>query len=120
MSEVVVISNHPDAPCYLAAMATEQEAPRERDEKRAARALGLVEVAERALRQFAELSGHVPESLTGARQDGDGWSLLVDVVEVERVPATMSVLASYRIDVDRQGDLVSYERLRRFTRLATD
>ena len=41
-------------------------------------------------------------------------------VEVERVPSTMSVLASYRVDTDVRGDLISYERLHRFTRITAD
>ncbi|HEX3758717.1 MAG TPA: gas vesicle protein [Kofleriaceae bacterium] len=80
----------------------------------------LTEAAERALDQFTALSGFEPESVTGVKQVEDGWSLLVDVVEVERVPSTMSILASYRVDTDARGDLVAYERLRRFTRVTAD
>jgi hypothetical protein len=29
-------------------------------------------------------------------------------------------MATYRIDIDRDGNLLGYERLRRFTRGATD
>lgn len=81
---------------------------------------GLMVVASQAIEQFTKLSGRVPESVTGARAEHEGWSLLVDVVELERTPPTMSVLATYRVDTDRDGNLVSYERLRRFTRNATD
>jgi hypothetical protein len=80
----------------------------------------LTEAAERALEQFTALSGFEPESITGVKQVDGGWSLLVDVVEVERVPSTMSVLASYRVDTDARGDLIAYERLRRFTRVTAD
>src|SRR3954451_21715968 len=73
-----------------------------------------------ALAEFAELIGHSPHAVTGARPDGDGWSLLIDVVEVERIPATISVLATYRVDTDSSGHLTSYERLRRFTRNSTE
>jgi hypothetical protein len=80
----------------------------------------LAEVVQRALEQFAALSGFDPESVTGVKRVGDGWSLLVDTVEVERVPSTMSVLASYRVDTNARGDLISYERLHRFTRITAD
>lgn len=92
----------------------------DRDEQRAIEAPGLMRIAEHALKQFSELIGLIPERISGARPEGNGWSLLVDVVEVERIPTTMSVLASYRVDIDRNGALLSYERLRRFTRLTTD
>jgi hypothetical protein len=76
--------------------------------------------AAQAVEQFTKLSGRVAESVTGAKAEGDGWSLLVDVVELERSPPTMSVLATYRVDADRDGNVISYERLRRFTRNTTD
>ena len=44
----------------------------------------------------------------------------VDVVDVERVPATTSVLSTYRVDTDPEGQLIGYERIRRFTRASTD
>jgi hypothetical protein len=80
----------------------------------------LMGVASLAIAQFSKLAGRVPESVTGAKAEREGWSLLVDVVELERTPPTMSVLATYRVDTDREGNLVAYERLRRFTRNATD
>ncbi|MGC9666482.1 gas vesicle protein GvpO [Planosporangium sp. 12N6] len=82
--------------------------------------LTLAQVARVAMREFVEFTGLDPAAMTGARPDGDGWSLLVDVTELERIPATSSVMATYRIDTDRSGHIVSYERLRRFSRNATD
>jgi hypothetical protein len=74
------------------------------------------------MEQFAELTGRTPDSVTGARslENGDGWSVLVDVVELERIPASTSVLATYRVDLDVDGSITGYERLRRYTRGATD
>ena len=46
--------------------------------------------------------------------------MLVDLVELERVPSTTSVLATYRVDLDPDGEVRGYERLRRFTRATTD
>lgn len=80
----------------------------------------LKDVAKHAVQQFCELSGLQVEALSGARPEGQGWSLLVEVVELERIPSTMSVVATYRVDTDGNGDLVSYERLRRFTRCTID
>ncbi len=76
--------------------------------------------ADGALHEFKQFTGMQPEGITGARPDGDGWSLLIDVTELERVPDTTSVMATYRVDVDRRGHIRSYERLRRFVRSATD
>ena len=80
----------------------------------------LIGVIHSALGQFAELTGQEPERVSGMRAAEDGWSLLADVVELERIPSTTSVLATYRVDVDEEGNLRGYERLRRFVRGATD
>jgi hypothetical protein len=80
----------------------------------------LREAAERATSAFAELLGRDAHSVTGARRTDDGWSVLIDVVELERIPQSTSLVATYRVDIDERGELVSYERLRRFTMGATD
>lgn len=96
-------------------MTSEQSAPPTEDRRR-----HLTDVARAALAEFVDLSGYDLDRLTGARPEEDGWSLLVDVVELERVPATSSVLATYQVDTDFAGHVTSYQRLRRFTRNATD
>ena len=73
-----------------------------------------------AVRQFAELSGLEPERVSGVRSSDNGWSILIDVVELERIPATTSVMCTYRVDVDGEAQLTGFERLRRFTRATTD
>ncbi len=74
-----------------------------------------------AVAQFRELTGREPDGVTGVRKTSDGgWSVLVDVVELERIPATTSVMATYRVDVDPAGELLACERLRRYTRGTTD
>jgi hypothetical protein len=70
--------------------------------------------------QFSELSGITPEQVSGIRSSDDGWSVLVEVLDVERVPSTTSILSTYRVDADPQGNLIGYERIRRYTRAATD
>jgi hypothetical protein len=74
----------------------------------------------RAVGEFAALMQEEPERISGIRRVEDGWSALVDVVELERVPETTTVLATYRVDLDNSGELLGYERLRRFTRATTD
>jgi hypothetical protein len=80
----------------------------------------MVRAVRAALTQFAELTTMEPVATTGVRREEDGWSVLVDVVELERVPATTSVMATYRVDVDPSGEMLGYERLRRFSRGSVD
>jgi Gas vesicle synthesis protein GvpO len=81
---------------------------------------GLVGTIQRALDEFAALTGRTPLTTTGVHREEDGWAVLLDVVELERVPAAASILATYRVRVDPSGALLGYERLRRFTRGQVD
>jgi hypothetical protein len=66
--------------------------------------------------QLAELLGTTPESVSALQPKDDGWMAHVEVVELERVPDTMTVMATYRVTLDAQGQLLGYERLRRYAR----
>jgi hypothetical protein len=81
---------------------------------------GIVSAVQSALEQFAGLTRLEPVGATGVRREENGWSVLVDVVELERVPSTTSVMATYRVDIDENGELTGYERLRRFSRGQVD
>ncbi|MEU6664962.1 gas vesicle protein GvpO [Streptomyces sp. NPDC046727] len=86
------------------------------DDRRAA----PVEVLRQARSQLAELTGLVPETVTSFEQTEDGWSLEVEVVELVRVPDTMSLMASYQVDLDPEGQLTGYRRVRRYERGRAD
>lgn len=74
-----------------------------------------------AKEQFGALIGRTPEAVSGIRALPDGgWSVLIDAVELERIPATTSIIATYRVDLDATGVLCGCERLRRYTRGTTD
>lgn len=74
-----------------------------------------------AVAQFRALTAREPDGVTGVRKTPEGdWSVLIDVVELERIPATTTVLATYRVDIDPGGELLACERLRRYTRGTTD
>ncbi|MCH6159418.1 gas vesicle protein [Streptomyces sp. M600PL45_2] len=66
--------------------------------------------------QLAELLQREPASVSSLKASGDGWTADIEVVEVERVPDTTSVMASYRVQLDGQGNLLGYERTRRYAR----
>ncbi|MGW4490744.1 gas vesicle protein GvpO [Streptomyces sp. NPDC004376] len=69
-----------------------------------------------AAEQLRELLGRSPESVSALKPTEDGWEADVEVLELERVPETTSVMATYRVTLDQEGDLVAYERTRRYTR----
>ncbi len=69
-----------------------------------------------AAAQLGELLGTSPDSVSAVRPTPDGWTADVEVVELERVPDTMTVMATYRVMLDPQGRLLGYERVRRYAR----
>ncbi|QOV34367.1 gas vesicle protein [Streptomyces ferrugineus] len=79
-----------------------------------------VEVLREARTQLAELTGMNAETVTSFEQTEDGWTLEVEVLELARVPDTMSLIASYRVDLDPQGQLTGYRRTRRYERGRSD
>jgi hypothetical protein len=70
----------------------------------------------RAVEQLQELIGKAPESVSALQPRDEGWTADVEVVEVQRIPDTTSVLASYRVTLDAEGALLGYEQRRRYTR----
>jgi Gas vesicle synthesis protein GvpO len=69
-----------------------------------------------AMRQIAELTGKQPEGVTGIERGDDGWIVGVEVVEDRRVPSSSDVLATYATEIDPDGELLSYRRVKRYLR----
>jgi hypothetical protein len=67
-----------------------------------------------------ELSGVEVESVSALDRTPDGWRVLLEAVEVRRIPESTDVLASYELQLDVDGDLVRYERRRRYSRAQSD
>jgi hypothetical protein len=74
------------------------------------------QVAASAAEQLVELTGKELEGVTGIERTDDGWTVMVDVVELRRVPSTTDLLATYEVEVDAGGDLRGYRRAHRFVR----
>ncbi len=74
------------------------------------------QVARLAARHLASLTRRRIEAISGLARDEDGWRVEVEVVEVSRVPSSTDVLGTYAVWVDREGELISYERVERFVR----
>src|SRR4051812_37497709 len=79
-----------------------------------------MEVLRQARAQLTELTGLAPESVSSFEQTEDGWSLEMEVLELARVPDTMSLMASYQVELDPRGQLTGYRRVRRYERGRAD
>ncbi|MFJ3231811.1 gas vesicle protein [Streptomyces sp. NPDC086787] len=79
-----------------------------------------IEVLREARAQLTELTGMAAESVSSFEQTGEGWTLEVEVLELVRVPDTMSLMASYQVDLDSRGQLTGYRKTRRYERGRAD
>jgi hypothetical protein len=79
--------------------------------------LTAAEAGQFGLRQIAELTGKDPEGVIGVEPAEDGgWLVTVEVIEDRRIPSATDVLASYETEISPDGELLSYRRLRRYSR----
>ncbi|MFC8432940.1 gas vesicle protein [Streptomyces sp. NPDC057253] len=79
-----------------------------------------MEVLRQARAQLSELTGMPSENVSSFEQTEDGWSVEIEVLELSRVPDTMSLMASYQVELDSEGQLTGYRRVRRYERGRSD
>lgn len=77
-------------------------------------------VAACAKAQLAVLTGYDGESVVGIERHDKGWYVTIDLVELEKVPCTADILGTYRVDIDDEGELRGYRRMRRYVRGRAD
>ena len=58
--------------------------------------------------------------VSAVERTDDGWRVEVELVELERAPATTNILATYEVEMDDDCSLVAYRRLRRYYRNAAE
>ncbi|MEU4895384.1 gas vesicle protein GvpO [Streptomyces sp. NPDC044780] len=92
----------------------------ETPEKTAAGELTPLALLRAAREQLVELTGLAPESVPRLERTDEGWVLEAEVVELARVPETMSLMALYEVTLDPDGILTGYRRLRRYERGRSD
>ncbi|MEU7642568.1 gas vesicle protein GvpO [Streptomyces sp. NPDC039016] len=92
------------------------KAKSERGAEHPVRRVSVARAMRCAAQQLQELLGRAPEMVSAVKPTEDGWQADVEVLELARVPSTTSVLATYRVALDEEGELVAYERIRRYTR----
>jgi hypothetical protein len=74
----------------------------------------------RAAAEFQRMTGQRVERVVGMTRMEDGWGLTLEVVELERVPDSTNVIATYDLSVGEDGDLREFTRTRRYYRNMVD
>jgi hypothetical protein len=74
------------------------------------------QAAQQGLRQAAQLTGRDPSGVTSVQPTEDGWRVGVELVEDHRIPASTDLLGLYEVDLDADGEVLSFRRVRRYQR----
>lgn len=80
----------------------------------------ISDVIESARANFERLAGRPIEAVSSVSQQESGWLFGFEVVELERVPDSTSLLGTYEVRADRDGNVLEYDRLRRYYRNRAD
>jgi hypothetical protein len=81
------------------------------------------ELLDTAIAQVGDLTGLPVETVTAFERDGDDgdtWRVTVEVLELERIPSSTDVLASYEIRISDDGEVLGFNRRRRYHRAAAE
>jgi hypothetical protein len=90
---------------------------REREGNGRSRRPAAERIARLAAGYVAEMTGKELEGITSLERADDGnWLIGVEVVETRRVPDSTDILAVYEAELDAEGELVAYRRVKRYSR----
>jgi hypothetical protein len=99
----------------------ERREPARREPERRERAgtgePGGEKAARLAADYVATMTGKEPEGIVSLeRADQGGWVIGVEIVETRRIPDSTDILAVYEAELDAEGELVAYRRVKRYSR----
>ncbi|MFB4282552.1 gas vesicle protein GvpO [Nonomuraea sp. MTCD27] len=72
------------------------------------------------MRHIEDLTTKQAEGITSVQRTEGGWLINVEVVEDRRIPSSGDMLAVYQAEIDGEGSLLSYRRIRRYRRSNAD
>jgi hypothetical protein len=75
------------------------------------------QIAERARWNLSKITGSEAENVTALERSGDDtWKITVELLEAPSMPETLDLIGSYETELDEDGKLLGYRRLRRYPR----
>ncbi len=82
-------------------------------------ALGLAQIVKQARSELQALTGLEVSSTLEAAREGEEWLVALEVVEKRSIPESMDILATYRIRMDPEGNVLEFKRARMRKRIDT-
>jgi hypothetical protein len=80
----------------------------------------ITDVVRAGAEAFSAVYGRQPDTVSGVQKVDEGWRLDVEVTELERIPPSTTVMATYEVDLDSSGEMQGYRRKRRYYRNQAD
>lgn len=76
----------------------------------------VLQIAQRIREELASLTGLKSDTVSGVTPNEGGWKVVMEMIELKRIPPSADVLASYEVETDSEGNLLRYKRTRRYLR----
>jgi Gas vesicle synthesis protein GvpO len=73
-------------------------------------------IVDKARGELQELLGVEPEGVSGFERSNGQWTVMLEVVEVKRIPESTDVLSTYAVTFDDDHKLISVSQRRRYRR----
>jgi len=83
-------------------------------------AQSMQQVIEKAREELSKITGLELSSTLGAVRDEKGWKITLEMVEKHSLPDQMDILAVYEVQLDDNGDVIEFNRLRLRKRVDTE
>ncbi|HEY8300579.1 MAG TPA: gas vesicle protein GvpO [Jatrophihabitans sp.] len=77
------------------------------------RAPSPLQIVERARKVLDDLGGMTVDRVIGVEAEDDEWRVVLEVVELRRIPNTSDVVARYEVRMSRAGKFRGYRQVAR-------
>ena len=76
----------------------------------------LASLVENTKLQMAAITGLQFDTISQFDQAEDGWTLVIDMLELRSIPRTQDLLSSFEVTLDSAGQVARWRRTGRFKR----
>lgn len=95
---------------------TRSDGDRDSNDSEGGQRMTAAQAAKAGLKQLTELIGKSPLGVAAVEPAQGGWLVSVEVLEASRIPSSADMLALYEVEIDDDAELVSYRRVRVYSR----